>query len=340
MNRITTKKSFDFKSLMSKPSTSPILIFIAVVIIMIFAQDNFLQWNTIYGYINSFAPLILLSMGQAIVIISGGLDMSSGASLALMVCALTKIMNPDDPATGATAMIVVFLMALGIGVVNGMAVGHFRLPAVIATYATSFMWMGLAKFITPSPGGAAVDWFRAFYDFSYAPGLQGLSGILPPALLLIIVGCIIWAIVKRRKLGRYIYAVGSNYESAFNSGINSAKIQIYAYILNAVFIYLGALFYAAQNAAGNASMGDTLTLQTIASAIIAGVAMAGGSGNVPMAIIGALIISLIGRIIYALNVPSSYQVLVSGIIIIVAIAAGELFTMSQKKAELKGRTTR
>lgn len=329
-------KLTSLKAFMKNPSVSPVLIFVVVIIVMIFAQDNFLKWGTIYGYINSFAPLILLAMGQAVVILSGGLDMSSGASLAVMVCALTKIMQTDKPETGLIAIVVVFLMAIGIGLVNGVAVGRFRLPAVIATYATSFMWQGIAKFITPSPGGQAVDWFRGLYDFAYIKGLSGLSGKVPPALLLIIVGCIIWSVIKRCKLGRYIYAVGSNYQCAFNSGINSTKIQISAYIINAILIYLAALFYAAQNAAGNSSMGDTLTLQTIAAAIVAGVAMAGGRGNVHMAIIGALIISLIGRIIYALQVPSSYQTLVSGIIIIVAISAGEIFAMSQRKAELKG----
>ncbi len=323
------------KNLFKNQYASPVLILVAVVIIMIFAQSNFLRWGTLYGYINSFTPLILLAMGQAIVILCGGLDMSSGASLALMVCAMTKIMSEDRPASGILAMAVVFLMAVGIGLVNGISVGRFRLPAVIATYATSFVWQGIAKFITPSPGGEAVRWFRGFYDLSYV-GMDRLSGKLPPALLLIVTGAVIWTVVKRRRLGRYIYAVGSNFEAAFNSGINSTRIMISAYILNAVMIYLAALFYSAQNAAGNASMGDTLTLQTVAAAVIAGVAMAGGRGNVHLAIAGALIISLIGRITYALSVPSSYQTLVSGIIIIAAITAGEAVTLSQQKRDLKG----
>lgn len=324
------------KNFFNNPSTPPFLILIAVVVVLLFAQDNFLRWSTIYGYINSFAPLILLTMGQAVVIVSGGLDMSSGASLAVMVCALTKIMHTDQPITGVYAMVVVFLMAIGIGLVNGISVGYFRLPAVIATYATSFLWQGMAQFITPSPGGQAVDWFRGFYNFSYVKGLEGMGDIVPPALLLIIVGCIIWSVIKRCKLGRYIYAVGSNYEAAFHSGINSTMIQVKAYIINALMIYLAALFYAAQNAAGNSSMGDTLTLQTIAAAIVGGIAMAGGRGNIHIAIVGALIMSFIGRVIYYLNVPSSYQTLVSGIIVIVAIAAGEIVAISQRKAELKG----
>lgn len=330
-------KSFSVKKLLSNPSTSPILIFIVVIIIMIVAQDNFLRWSTIYSYINSFTPLILLAMGQAIVILSGGLDMSSGAAMAMMVCAMTAIMDPTKPATGLLALVVAFVMGIGSGVVNGIAVGRFRLPAVIATYATSFMWQGIAKFITPSPGGDATDWFRGFYDVKYW-GLDGASQKFPPALILIVAGAVIWMIVKRCKLGRYIYAVGSNYESAFNSGINSSRIQMNAYVLNGIMVFLAAVFYSAQNAAGNASMGDTLTLQVIAAAIVAGISMAGGRGNVHLAIIGALIMSLIGRVIYALNVESSYQTLVNGIIIIVAIALGEILNMSQRKAELKGES--
>ena len=223
-----------------------------------------------------------------------------------------------------------------IGAVNGFAVGYLRLPAVIATYATSYVWLGIALFVTPTPGGKVVDWFRGFYDLKNIPGLAGIGQFVPSALLWILLACAIWWVIRKTRTGRYIYAVGSHNDNAYDSGINTAKIQTIAYLINALFCFFVAVYYAGQNGAGNANLGDSLTLQAVASAVVGGVAMSGGKGSVFMAIAGALIMSLVGRIIYFANIPNAYQTFVSGIIIIAAIATSSIYAFQQRRAQLKG----
>ena len=335
-DEVKEKKKINWKALIGKPEFSTVLLLAVMIIITACLQSNFFAANTLLGYVNSFTPLILMAMGQAVVIISGGLDMSCGTSMALLLCIMTRIMDPAKPGTGVTALVVGLAAAVGIGLLNGFAVGYLRLPAVIATFATSYIWLGIALFVTPTPGGHQVAWFRGFYDLAQIPGFKGIGKTFPTAILWIVLACAIWFVIRRSRTGRYIYAVGSHNESAYASGINTGKIQTTAYVINALFLFFVAVYYAGQNGAGSANFGDTMTLQAVAAAVVGGVAMSGGRGSVYAAIAGALIMSFVGRIIYFANIPNAYQMLASGLIIIGAIGVSAAYAASQKRAALKG----
>ena len=316
-----------------------LLIFAALLIVTTIIQGNFWQPSTLKNTIISWTPLILLTMGQAIVILAGGLDMSSGAEFSFMVCLMARIMVADDPATGVVAIIVCAIFMLIIGVLNGVAVGVFKLPPLIATFATSYIWLGAALVIMPTPGGQCVNWVRAFYRFSSwdnAPAaLEKFGEYVPTGALLIIAAVIIWFFVSRSKTGRYIYAVGSNRSIAYSSGINTAKIQIIAYVLNALFIMFAALFLVGQNQSGSARVGDPYTLESIAAAAVGGVALTGGSGNVFIAIAGTAIINLVSKIIFYSGISTDYQTIVSGLILLVAISASSIVAVVKKQRAKK-----
>ncbi|MCS7242678.1 ABC transporter permease [Candidatus Caldatribacterium sp.] len=322
------------KSLFLHPETSGLVILLSLVGITAFLQKNFFEAKSIVRTINSFAPLVLLAMGQAVVIISGGIDLSAGAALSLFTCILTAVMRQNDPITGIYALFLTFLAALGTGVVNGLGIGYLRIPPVIVTFATSYAWLGIALFLRPTPGGESVAWFRVFYNMRVVEGipeaLRILGTYVPPALLLIVGACLLWYIVSRTRIGRYIYAVGSNIESAYVSGINTGRIQMLACLINAMFIFLAALFFVGQNQTGDARMGGPLTLRSIAAVVVGGIALTGGRGSVYMAIVGALILNFVGRIIFFANIPNAYQTLVSGIIVIAAIAGPAYATLKRE----------
>lgn len=312
------------RGILLQPETSSLVMLFILFGITAALQRNFFEVKSIARNINSFAPLILLAMGQAVVIVSGGIDLSSGATLSLLTCVLTTVMKKDDPITGVSALFLTFLVALGTGVMNGVGIGYLRIPPVIVTFATSYAWLGIALFLRPTPGGESVAWFRIFYNMRAVEGipdvLKSMGNYVPPALILILAACVLWYIVSKTRTGRYIYAVGSNIESAYVSGINTGKTQMLACILNAVLIFLAALFFVGQNQTGDARMGGPLTLRSIAAVVVGGIALTGGRGNIYMAIVGALILSFVGRIIFFANIPNAYQTLVSGIIVIAAIA--------------------
>lgn len=337
MNLKSIKKSIG--NVTSKPETSSLLIFLLMLALTAVLQENFFATASISRNINSFAPLILMAMGQSIVIISGALDLSAGTSLSLLCCILTFVMKTDNPASGAGALAAAFAVAVLIGVINGFGVGFMRIPPVILTFATSYLWLGLALFVTPTPGGQIVNWFKGFYDFGNVENvpawLAAFGDVIPPALLLIIIGCILWFIISRTQTGRYFYAVGSNEEGAYATGINPAIIKMKAYILNSIFIFMTALFFAAQNGSGDARLGDSMTLKAIAAAVVGGVAMSGGRGSVYFGIIGALIMSLVSKIIFFADIPTAYQTFVSGLIIIAAISSSTIYGLINQRKNLK-----
>lgn len=329
------------KGIAGKPDFVVICIMLAMLALTAVLQPGFFSAATISSNINTFAPLILLTMGQAVVIIAGGLDLSIGYATSMMVVILTNIMQKDNPATGWIALLVAFAAFIVVGLLNGFAVGYLRLPPLVVTYATSYIWLGVGLAIAPSPQGQCVNWMRLFYNFSSVENmpvfLQNIGKTLPPAFWLIMIGCVVWAVAMRTSTGRHIYAVGSNGDSAYSSGISTAKVQLKAYLICAFFAFLCALFYAAQNQSGDARMGNPLTLKAVAAAAIGGVSLAGGRGSVFMSIAGAIIYSLVNKIIFFANISSSYQTLVAGIIVLVAVSVSLIYQFIEKRALLKGR---
>lgn len=327
------------KKVVMKQEFSSMLMLLVMFVITAALQENFFEHASIVRNINAFAPLILLAMGQSVVIISGALDLSAGAALSLLTCVLTYVMKQDDPVTGVYAIVVAFAVAVLIGVINGLGIGYLRIPPVIITFATSYIWLGAALFIRPTPGGESVPWFKIFYDAKSAEGvpefIQAIGSVLQPALVLVLAGCVIWYFISKTRTGRYIYAVGSSNDSAYATGIDTAKVQMTACIINSVFIFLAALFFVGQNQSGDARMGDPMTLKAIAAAVVGGIALTGGRGSVYLAIVGALILSFVNKIIFFANIPNAYQTLVSGLIIIIAIAGSMAYSHLNKKAMLK-----
>jgi ribose transport system permease protein len=327
------------KKIISKPEFSSIIILVVMFIITAVLQEGFFERNSMTRNVNAFAPLILLAMGQAVVIIAGGLDLSAGSALSLLTCVLTFVMKKDDPITGGYAIVVAFAVAIVIGVINGIGIGYLRIPPVIITFATSYIWLGAALFIRPTPGGESVNWFKIFYDIRAVEGapefIKAFGSIIQPALVLVLIGCLLWFAISKSKTGRYIYAVGSSNDSSYATGINTAKVQMKACIINSIFIFLAALFFVGQNQSGDARMGDPMTLKAIAAAVVGGIALSGGRGSVYLAIVGALILSFVNKIIFFADIPNAYQTLVSGLIIIFAIAGSMAYSHINKKAMLK-----
>jgi ribose transport system permease protein len=327
--------------LVARPAFSRLAILAVMFTLTAVLQQNFFETKAIVRNINAFMPLILMTMGQAVVIISGGLDLSAGTGLSLLTCVLTTVMKKDVPVTGFYALAAALAVALAIGVINGVGIGYLRIPPVIITFATSYLWLGIGLFLRPIPGGESVEWFRAFYNVGLVPGvplwLKSAGAVVPPALVLILIGSALWLVVARTRTGRYLYAVGGNNESAYVSGIDTAAVQMRACLINSVFIFLTALYFVGQNQSGDARMGDPLTLRAIASAVVGGIALSGGRGGVFSALVGALIISFVSKIIFFANIPNAFQPLFGGLIVILALAGSQLFALSGKRSAEAGR---
>ncbi len=314
------KKSF-FK-LKQKPEITSILIFTVLLVINIILQPSFFTVNSLKSNFLSFTPYILLAMAQAVVILAGGLDLSIGGSVSLINVILATRMT-DSPESIVVALILGFLAAITMGFINGYLVGYIKIPALIATFATSSLWGGIALFILPTPGG--------YVHSGFANHISQFIGFIPIVLLYIIAGALIWVFIQKRKYGRYLYAVGSDENSAYSNGINIEKTRMLAYVLSSIFTFLAVIVITAQTSSGDSSMGASYTLISVAAVVVGGISLSGGKGNILGAVFGALSLSIIINLIYFAGIPSVYQEFINGVIIIAALITGILSRRKEKK---------
>jgi ribose transport system permease protein len=311
------------------PEFPAVIILVGVIILNAMLQKNFFAVDVFNINLLTFTPLILISIGQAIIILGGGLDLSVGQQVSLINVILAVMMADAGESRLAVipAFIVAFLAAMGMGFVNGFTAGYLNLPPMIATFATSAIWYGMALFILPSPGGLIPTWLVRAFSWKWF--------LISTPLIVIVLAYALWLFIKRRPLGRYIYAVGSNEEAAFANGVNTRRVKLYSYMLGSFFVLLGAFAISFQAGSGDARLGLSYTLTSVAAVVVGGISLKGGSGNVIGAILGAIILNMVINLIYFANIPSEYQEFTKGAIIILALALAVIY----RRREARGLAT-
>jgi ribose transport system permease protein len=315
MNRISTTWGKFSKS----PVMLPFILMVALVLINWVLQPNLFHGPVFRINILTFSPLMLIAAGQAIIMISGNLDLSVGFGASLINCVLATFMtvDPVDPVRNGLVIIAGLLVAVAMGVANGFLVGYLKVPSFIGTFASSFVWLGLAIMVRPTPGGSIPR--------SMMTTLKAHIGPINVILAIIIVSLALWTLLCRYRLGRYIYAIGSSKQAAYRNGINVKGITLAAFAIGWVFVFLGTLVFTAQTRSGDARLGEPFALNSIAAAVIGGIAMSGGRGNPIGAAMGAVCLSIVMNIIYFAGIPTSWQVFVRGVIIILAIGSTVIY---------------
>jgi ribose transport system permease protein len=304
-----------FQSFSKKTLFMPLVLTLALVLINLVLQPNFLEARVIRLNVLTFSPLILVAMGQAIILIGGNLDLSVGFGVSLLNCFVAINMSLEQGMAGHNALVLAtgLVIAVAMGLVNGVIVGMFKVSSFIATFATSFIWLGIAIMIAPIPGGAITPQFARFFKASVGP--------VNVTLVIIVLAMCAWLLIRRFRTGRYIYAIGSSWEASYANGIHVRKVTLISFAIGWCYVYLGTLALTAQTRGGDSALGEPFALNSIAAAVIGGVSMTGGSGSPAGAVFGAITLSIILNIIYFLGLPTSLQILVRGIIIIVALGA-------------------
>lgn len=298
-------------------------VLILMIIINVILQPGFFSPDILKPNITTFTPLILVSMAQGIVILAGGIDLSIGAAVTLVNVIIASMMK-DTGGSIAAALLCGAGAALFVGLVNGIAVGYLRLPAIIATFATSAVWYGLSLLIMPQPGGYIPPFFYGLLQ-------ENILYIIPVPLLIIVFSSALWQFFRQRRVHRYIYAVGGDEEAASASGINTGAVKVLAFILSGVFVALAGIFVTAQTASGDAHVGQSFALTSVAAAVIGGISLQGGKGSLTGAAMGACILGLLINIIFFASIPSMYQEFIKGFIIIVALGLAVLPRIRQLK---------
>jgi len=272
----------------------------------------------------------VLAVGQTLVIITAGIDLSVGSLIALTGVLMAGFM------VGQPSEALCLLIAVGVGVgtggvagvVNGWPVVKFNLPPFITTLAMMLMARGLAFLYS---GGRPIEInnaaFNAIGGGTILPGIGkfiGLPGIPVPVIVMLGVVLAGHFLLTQTRFGRYVYAIGGNEEAARLSGINVGAVKMGVYIICGALAGLASLLLAGRLSTGIPQSGSGYELQSIAAVVVGGTSLMGGRGSIVGTFVGALLIGVLNNLMNLLNVQSYAQEVVLGAVILIAVLLDEL----------------
>lgn len=301
---------------------NPFLLSFVLLVFMVLVnrilQSNLFDIGPLNGNLRVFTPAILLAVGQTFVVIAGGVDLSVGSILSMANAILaTQIPQDADAGIFIQALALALIAGLLAGCLNGFGVTVLRLQPIVTTYATSFIFAGVALQILPQPGGRLPRELSSFWRNPYelTPDLS-----IPIPLVVILLLLVFWFVLSRTRYKQYLFATGSRAEAAYSTGVRVNRIKFSTYVLSALFATLAALALTLGTGTGNPRSGEQLTLPSVVAVVLGGTRLSGGQGTIAGSIIGAIILGLIGNIISFANMDSWLRPLVDALIIIAALA--------------------
>jgi ribose transport system permease protein len=271
-------------------------------------------------------PLAFAAAAQTVVVISGGIDLSIGSAMAVANVLAASAMEKASFAESLLLAVVVLIAGAAIGALNGLIVIVSRIPDVVATLTTGFIWGGVALVIMEKPGGGAPQEF-----LNLGTGTL-FTTWLPNALVLLVVAvCAIWIPLRRSKLGLQLYAVGSDRTAAFRSGVNIDRTRFAAYLFSGLFSAVGGLGLTMTTGIGAPLAGVYYTLSGLAAVVVGGVSLAGGRGGMLGPMMAAFVLTLIPTDLIFLNIDPNFGQVIQGTLIVVIVMIGGFVEMERHR---------
>lgn len=303
-----------------------LILFGMVALLTGMTRGTFLQPQNLINVVRQMSVIAMLAIGVTVVIISTGIDLSSGAIVALAAVVAASLAQ-DAGATNqmypGLNLPVIFAIAAGLlvgaaaGFVNGILIAGFRIAPFIATLGMMTAARGLALIYS---NGRPISKLEPEFNFL---GQGELLGVPVPIVLLAIVAVAAHLMLNNTRFGRHIYAIGGNEQAARVSGINLGRTKIGIYTFAGLLAGLGGMVLTGRIGSGNPQLGTGAELDAITAAVIGGTSFTGGIGTVWGTIVGALIIGVLNNGLDLLNVSPFLQQVVKGVIIVVAIIIDE-----------------
>lgn len=291
-----------------------VMALIAIVLALWLSTRTFMTSSNLINVLDQCSVLGLLAIGATVCILSGVFDLTASANLALSTMLGMQVMRHTNIAVGFTATLV---LGAVLGFVTGSIVVRSGVNSFIATLAVSIVYRGLAVVVTS--GAIIYPLASQQTDFGMLtwPSLFNLTSA---TVVFIVVAVAVSVLVAASTFGRRLYAVGGNAEAARLSGIRVGSIHVTAYVISGSCSALAGLILASRAGSANSSMATGMELTAIAAAVIGGTSILGGEGAVWRGVVGALILTLIGNGFNLLGWNTTYQQVVQGCLILIAVA--------------------
>ncbi len=290
-------------------------------IILGLISDNFFTLGNMLNLLRQVSVNALIAFGMTFVILTAGIDLSVGSTLALGSALTAGLLTSGmDP---ILAVFIGLLIGFILGAINGLIITKGKVAPFIATLATMTIYRGATLVYTD---GMPITGLSDSFAFEMI-GKGYLFGIPFPVIIMVVVFIILYFVQRKTVFGRQVYAVGGNEEAAKLSGIKTDRVKLWVYSITGMLAVLAGIIISSRLDSVQPTAGTSYELDAIAAVVIGGTSLAGGRGRIVGTLVGALIIGVISNGLNLLNVSSFYQQIVKGAIILVAV----LFDRSQKK---------
>jgi ribose/xylose/arabinose/galactoside ABC-type transport system permease subunit len=275
-------------------------------------SPTFLSKSNVSNLVLQWSPLGIVVVGQTFVILVRGLDLSVASVMATAAVIATSFHGRNSDVPGVIA--VSLAIALAVGLLNGILVTKRNVSPFLATLATMILLQGFRFAYTQgAPSGNVPPLFRVL-------GSGNLYGVPYNFMILAVVGLVFYIVLAKSKFGRRIYIVGGSPVAATLVGINADRVTIAAYVISALLAGIAGLILSGYVGLVDNWVGQGFELDSIVAAVIGGVALSGGRGTLPGALIGAAVIVLIGNEVLMFGLPVQIQIIVKGLVIVLAAA--------------------
>jgi ribose transport system permease protein len=287
----------------------------AAVIFLIFGvlNSHFLTLDNLRDVAVSASVNALIGIGLTFVIITGGIDLSVG-SIASFVGIVSASLLVNSGVGAVPALLAGLALGFAAGAVNGFAITLLRLPPFIATLGTMSVYQGLAYVVTDGKPVYNVPQPFVLLLNSY------IGGVPIVVVVVAVVALLAWLLLRRTVFGQNVIATGGSEETAWLSGVRVTRVKILVYALSGLLAALGGLVLVARISAAQPEAGAPYLLTAIAAAVIGGANLMGGEGRIAGTLVGALILGALTNGLVLLNVPSFYEQIVTGLVVVIAVA--------------------
>ncbi|MGE0279667.1 MAG: ABC transporter permease [Rhizobiaceae bacterium] len=293
-----------------------LMVLVALVLLMAIIAPNFNRVDNLLNIARAISINAILAAGMTVVILTGGIDLSVGSTVAVsgVVAVIAAIAGVPAPLAVSLGMAVGALC----GLVNGWLTAYLALAPFIVTLGTMTFLRGLAYTITD--GQPIVSSSLNFRDLG-----NGYVGPIPvPVIVMAVVYAVIWFVLERTRYGRHVYAVGGNAEAAKLAGVRVKRVITSVYVLAGACAGLAGVIFAARVISAQPTAGTGYELDAIAAVVLGGTSLAGGRGRIVGTLIGSVILGVLSTGLILLNVQFFTQLLIKGVVIILAVAIDSL----------------
>ena len=308
-------RAFNLRRILHSPLALPLIGLIVVSILMGFASENFFSVSNIMNVLRQVSIVGILAVGMTFVILTGGIDLSVGAVMALSgTLAAGLMVNMAMP--GWVGLLAGLGVGVGLGLFNGAMVACGRMPAIIVTLATMGIARGLGLLYS---GGYPISGIPSWISWF---GI-GRIGIVPvPVIAMVVIYALAWVLLQRTAFGRHVYAIGGNELAAKLSGVKTQFIKLTVYGISGLTSAFAALILTGRLMSGQPNAGVGFELDAIAAVVLGGTAIAGGRGLILGTLIGAVLLGILNNGLNLMGINPYLQDVIKGLIILLAIYIG------------------